>query len=173
MAGYGFKYFFVICFNISNLFAKRSQICRTSRNFTESSLNRCYFSVYFFFCKSTFPCKLLSLFSVFASLALTAVLKNQEEKPGFWVSTRPISNSSRPLNRNTEDSFIQASTNKYICKFQSEEDLSTIVFVGLNSISGTFSPVFLNILIKVEANPVQISLLRLYSAATTNSKLDY
>ena len=47
------------------------------------------------------------------------------------------------------------------------------MFVGLNSNSGTFSPVFLNILIKVEANPVQISLLRLYSAATTNSKLDY
>ena len=37
----------------------------------------------------------------------------------------------------------------------------------------TFSPVFENILLQFEANPVQISLRRFYSAPTINSKLDH
>ena len=38
--------------------------------------------------------------------------------------------------------------------FQSEEDLGATLSIVLNSNSGTFSPVFVNILLWVEANPV-------------------
>ena len=37
--------------------------------------------------------------------------------------------------------------------FHSEEDLCTTLSIVLNSNSGTFSPVFVNILLQVEANP--------------------
>ena len=40
----------------------------------------------------------------------------------------------------------------------------------LKSNLGTVLPVFRNILLSVKANPVQMSLWRFYSAATTNSK---
>ena len=43
--------------------------------------------------------------------------------------------------------------------------------IVLNSNSGTFSPIFVNILLKFEANPVRMSLWRFNSAATKNSKL--
>ena len=61
------------------------------------------------------------------------------------------------LYRKTEDSLIRFSLNlrEIIHKFHTEEDLCTIVSIPLNSNSDTFSVVFVNILIQVEANNVQ------------------
>ena len=49
---------------------------------------------------------------------------------------------------------LASTQGKYILKFESEEDLCTTVSIVLNSNSGTFSPVFVNILLQVETNPV-------------------
>ena len=61
----------------------------------------------------------------------------------FVFSVVQFSNSSWPLNRSTE---------AYSHEFQSEEDLCTTVCVVLKSNSGTFSPVFVNILLYFQAN---------------------
>ena len=67
------------------------------------------------------------------------------------------------------------SRGKNIHWFQSEEDLCTTVSIVLNSNSGTFSKVFVKILLYMyaEANHVEMSPWRFSSAATTFSKLDY
>ena len=92
------------------------------------------------------------------------------------VDRASVSHSPQPLNRSTEDSYIQSlSRRKNIHSFQSEEDLCTTVYIVLNSNSGTFSQVFVNILLYMyaEANHVEMSPWRFSSAATTYSKLDY